>query len=147
MINRKDYNSQITIDVENMKVTNNVILGDTSKNIILPLIITIFVELLISLIFIKKNVYNFIIIVITNAVTNSILQYILRNTTYGYGSSIFMPHSYLRLFILLEIIITLVEMFIYNKTIKDTKKESIIKYTLVANFITMLLTGILTFVI
>lgn len=147
MINRKDYNSQITIDVENMKVTNNVILGDTSKNIILPLIITIFVELLISLIFIKKNVYDFIIIVITNAVTNSILQYILRNTTYGYGSSIFMPHSYLRLFILLEIIITLVEMFIYNKTIKDTKKESIIKYTLVANFITMLLTGILTFVI
>lgn len=147
MINRKDYNSQITIDVENMKVTNNVILGDTSKNIILPLIMTIFVELLISLIFIKKNVYNFIIIVITNAVTNSILQYILRNTTYGYGSSIFMPHSYLRLFILLEIIITLVEMFIYNKTIKDTKKESIIKYTLVANFITMLLTGILTFVI
>ena len=76
MINRKDYNSQITIDVENMKVTNNVILGDTSKNIILPLIITIFVELLISLIFIKKNVYDFIIIVITNAVTNSILQYI-----------------------------------------------------------------------
>lgn len=142
VINRKDFNSQITIDVENMKVTNNVILGDTSKNIILPLIITIFVELLISLIFIKKNVYNFIIIVITNAVTNSILQYILRNTDFGY-SSIFMQHSYLGLFILLEIIITLVEMFIYNKTIKDTEKESIIKYTLVANFITMLLTGIL----
>ena len=146
VINREDFNSQITIDVKNMKVTNNVILSDTSKNIIVPLIITIFIELLISLIFIKKNVYNFIIIVITNAVTNSIMQYILRNTTYGYGS-IFMQHSYLGLFILLEIIITLVEMFIYNKTIKDTEKESIIKYTLVANFITMLLTGILAFII
>lgn len=58
-----------------------------------------------------------------------------------------MQHSYLGLFIHLEIIITLVEMFIYNKTIKDTEKDSIIKYTLVANFITMLLTGILAFVI
>ncbi len=74
------------------------------------------------------------------------MQYILRNTTFGYGS-IFIQHSYLGLFILLEIIITLVEMFIYNKTIKDTEKDSIIKYTLVANFITMLLTGILAFII
>ena len=146
VINREDFNSQITIDVETMKVTNNVILSDTSKNIIVPLIITIFVELLIALIFIKKDVYNFIIIIITNAVTNSILQYILRNGSYGYGS-IFIQHSYLGIFILLEIIITLIEMFVYTKLIKDTEKESIIKYTLVANFITMLLTGILAFVL
>lgn len=121
-------------------------LSDTSENIIVPLIITIFVELLIALIFIKKDVYNFIIIIITNAVTNSILQYILRNGSYGYVS-IFIQHSYLEIFILLEIIITLIEMFIYIKLIKNTEKESIIKYTLVANFITMLLTGILALVL
>lgn len=124
---REDYNSSIVVDFNNMKVT-------TSKSIIsisiIALIVTIVIELLIALAFKIKKIW---VIVLTNFVTNLLLQaslFIINNVT-------------LFIFIGLEVAVIILELLVYSKSLKELAKDKIAKYTLVANIVTSLITFII----
>ncbi len=148
VINRKDFNSQITIDVEDMKVTNNINIVQHSfnkyKEKIIPLLITLFLELMIAFTFNLKNWKNYIIILITNIVTNLLFQFFIINIptkiekTFIFGQGLLKYYSIC--FLIGEIIVYFLERKIYLTTLKDLDKKRITKYTLVANIITALST-------
>ena len=130
VIHREDFSSNVTIDVNTMTVVskvNNNILFSNIKSIAIALILTIAVEIIIGLIMQIKNIK---IIFIVNLITNIILQL----------SLMVMPIPYMTTFLIMEILIFIVEYLIYSKFLNDISKNKIIKYTLIANIITALLT-------
>ena len=73
---------------------------------------------------------NIKVLLITNAITNILLQLLL----------IYTPLSYILTFAILEILIFLTEYLIYKRYFKDISKQKIISYTLLANLATVILT-------
>jgi len=145
LITSEHFDEEITVDVRTMETkfstsrAYEIIMSHNIINYLTPLVITIVVELLISLFFIKKSIRNSLIIIVTNFITNFALQFIIISLyENGYYK------LYLFLAILLEIIIVLIEMIIYSLLLKGTEKKTIIKYTLIANVITMLLTAVIS---
>ena len=128
---RKDFNSVVTIDYEDMKV------AQTNTNIVktiiitaIVLILTIVIELGIALLFKTKN---YITIAITNLISNVLLQTILLVFT----------NNYIKLFIIGEILVIGAELLVYLLRFKKLSKAKIITYTLVANLATILVTFLL----
>ena len=127
VIHRTDFQSEITIDVNTMEVVSKGKVLSNLKSIIIPLLLTIIVEIIIALIMKFKNTK---VIILTNAITNISLQFLL----------IYSPLSYILTFAILEILIFITEYLIYKKYFKDISKSKIISYTLLANLITVILT-------
>ena len=142
IIERIDYNSQISIDYETMEVINN-ISGFSRMSlkilpIIIPMIVTICVELFILFCsgLISKNSSR--IVLITNIVSNFILQIILISMDKIKGLT---GTFEINCFVLLEVIIILAETYIYLKLLKDIdNKKKIIEYAILANFVSACLT-------
>lgn len=135
IINRTEFQSNITINVKDMKVketTKQNQIFETIKRYSTPLIITIAVELFLSLLFINKQKRNLLVIFITNFVTNLLLQIVVEKV-YNY-------YNYFLIFVMLEIVVILVEIIMYIKNIKDTGKLDIFLYTIVSNITTAYLT-------
>lgn len=127
---RKDFNSVVTIDYNDMKVANN---NDLLKTFIIAaivLILTIIIELVIALLF-KTN--NYITIAITNLISNLLLQILL----------IIFINNYLLVFIIGEILVIIAELIVYLLRFKKVSKAKIISYTLLANIVTLLITFLL----
>jgi len=127
VIHRTDIQSEVTIDVNNMEVVSKGNVSSNLKSILIPLILTIIVEIIIALFMKLKNVK---VILFTNAVTNILLQLML----------LYSPISYIVTFIIMEILIFITEYLIYKKYFIDTPKTKIICYTLLANLVTVMLT-------
>ena len=96
-------------------------------NYIKMLLITVIIELIIALLFKTKKYY---IIIITNIITNTLLQFAM------------FKNSSILLFVMFELIIFISEFFIYLRYIEYDRKKLLL-YTIIANIITMLLTFII----
>lgn len=135
IIQSNSSNSEITIDVSSMEVTQNKLAFIKNINFFLilsivnPLILTIAVEIIVALIMKIKNVKT---IFITNLITNLLLQLVLMYTS--------LP--YIFIFIILEILVFIAEYLVYKKYFIDTPKNKILFYTIIANIISALLTFI-----
>ena len=128
---RKDFNSVVTVDYDDMKVAEtNINILKTFIIAVIVLILTIVIELVIALFF-KTN--NYITIAITNLISNVLLQSLL----------IVFTNSYLKLFIIGEILVIGAELLVYLLKIKKLSKAKTIIYTLVANLATILVTFLL----
>lgn len=128
---RKEFNSEVTVDYNNMKVV------ETSVNIVktliivaIALILTIVIELGIALLFKTKNYFT---IAITNLISNVLLQTLL----------LIFINNYLLVFIIGEILVIGVELLVYLLRFKNISKAKIILYTLAANLTTLLITFLL----
>lgn len=129
VINRTDFQSNITIDIDTMGVVTKASSSRIIKTFAIALILTIVVEIIIALIMKIKNIKT---IFITNLITNIILQL----------SLIYIPIPYMITFIIMEILVILSEYLIYKKYFSDITKNKIISYTLIANIISAFLTFI-----
>ena len=123
---KKDFSSKVTLDYNNMIFESDSSLN--LKNIILILLITIIVEVVIALL--MKYIKHVKVILITNIVTNILLQLLL-NVISG---------NYFIKLILFEILVVFDEYLIYKKFMKSESTSKILIYTLIANMITASLT-------
>ena len=126
LLEKNAFDYDVTIDVNDMKVVNENNDIDIF-NYIKILLITVIIEFLIALLFKTKKYY---VIIITNIITNTLLQFVM------------FKNSNILLFLMFEIIIFISELFIYLRFI-DINKKKLLLYTLLANLITMLLTFIM----
>lgn len=128
---RKEFNSVVTIDYDDMKaVETNTNIFKTFIIAAIVLILTIVIELVIALLF-KTN--NYITIAITNLISNVLLQTLL----------LLFTNSYLKLFIIGEILVIGAELLVYMLRFKKISKAKTIIYTLTANLATILVTLLL----
>ena len=123
---KKDFSSKVTLDYNNMIFESDSSLN--LKNIFLILLITIIVEIVIALL--MKYIKHVKVILITNIVTNILLQLLL-NVISG---------NYFIKLILFEILVVFDEYLIYKKFMKSESTSKILIYTLIANMITASLT-------
>ena len=123
---KKDFSSKVTLDYNNMIFESDSSLN--LKNIFLILLITIIVEIVIALL--MKYIKHVKVIMITNIVTNILLQLLL-NVISG---------NYFIKLILFEILVVFDEYLIYKKFMKSESTSKILIYTLIANMITASLT-------
>ena len=123
---KKDFSSKVTLDYNNMIFESDSSLN--LKNIFLILLITIIVEVVIDLL--MKYIKHVKVIMITNIVTNILLQLLL-NVISG---------NYFIKLILFEILVVFDEYLIYKKFMKSESTSKILIYTLIANMITASLT-------
>lgn len=122
---RKDFNSTITIDYNDMSNINST--NNCSKTIvvgIITVVATIVIELVIAYVF---KTGNYVTIGLTNLVTNVGLQTAL----------IMLTTNCLLTFIIGEVIVILTEMVIYLVCLKNLTKVKTIIYSLVANAVTI----------
>lgn len=127
VIKRKDFNSQVTIDYNNMKVVSK---NNSIKTIIkglVVLLLTVGIELLIALLF---KIKDYKTIAIANLITNIWLQILLLVFVYHYFPALFFG----------EIIVIITELIVYLFKIKDVSKKKIVIYCLIANLLTALCT-------
>ena len=126
LLEKKAFDYNVTLDVNDMKIVSenkdvNII------NYVKMLLITVIIELIIALLFKTKKYY---IIIITNIITNTLLQFAM------------FKNSSILLFVMFELIIFISEFFIYLRYIEYDRKKLLL-YTIIANIITMLLTFII----
>ncbi|MBR5370256.1 MAG: hypothetical protein IK137_03015 [Bacilli bacterium] len=128
---RKEFNSVVTIDYNDMKVAevNNNILK-TFIIAAIVLVLTIVIELGIALLF---KTSNYITIAITNLISNVVLQSLL----------LIFSSNYLLVFIIGEVLVIGAELLVYLLRLKKLSKAKTIIYTLVANLATILVTFLL----
>lgn len=145
IINKIDYNSKISIDYENMFVSNDI--SNASRNasaiiskifpIIIPAIITIVVEVIILFCFQMERKNNVKTVIITNLISNLLLQILLiliNNIPEITGI------VSINCFFILEILILIIELSIYKMKFEEKSKKKIIVYTIIANLISGFLT-------
>ena len=128
---RKEFNSEVTVDYNNMKVVEtNINIVKTLIVAAIALILTILIELGIALLFKTKN---YTTIAITNLISNVSLQALL----------IIFTSNYTLVFIIGEVLVIGAELLVYLLRFKDTSKAKTTIYTLVANIATILVTFLL----
>lgn len=128
---RKEFNSEVTIDYNDMKVEEtNINIVKTLIITSLALILTIIIELVIAVLFKTKN---YITIAITNLISNVLLQILLLVFT----------SNYTLVFVIGELLVIGAELLVYLLRFKNISKAKTTVYTLVANIATILLTFIL----
>lgn len=128
---RKEFNSEVTVDYNTMKVV------ETNINIVrtlivgaIVLVLTILIELGIAFLFKTKN---YATIAITNLISNVLLQALL----------ILFANNYLVTFIIGEVLVVIAELVVYLLRLKNISKPKAVIYTLVANLATIILSIIL----
>lgn len=128
---RKEFNSKVTVDYNNMKVVEtNINIVKMLIKISLALILTIVIELLIALLF---KTGNYTTIAVTNLISNVLLQ----------GLLLIFIGDYIPAFIIGEILVIGAELLVYLLKFKNISKTKTTIYTLVANLTTILVTIIL----
>ena len=156
VIERKDFNARYTIDVNTMEIDNDITIVERFLDLfikVLPyiiiVVITVVAEMIVaSIIFSYKDFdikENKNIIIKTNILTNIAFQLImvslpdmLGDLNLFYGINYF--DYYMAVFIIMEIVIFFGEYFTYKNHLKLENKKVVLKYTLIANIITAMLT-------
>lgn len=147
MIERIDYNARYTIDVNTMEICNNITVFERILDKIfnvLPYIVTFTLTIVVELVLfygllkceIKDKKKNSKIIILTNLLTNLVLQFII----VLFPDILDIGDRPFTIFIILECIIALIEYYTYKKKLKIKDNKGILKYTLVANLVTAVLT-------
>ena len=128
---RKEFNSEVTVDYNDMKVVEtNTNIFKTLIIVCLALILTIVIELVIARLF---KTGSYITIAITNLISNVILQTLL----------LIFTSNYLLIFIIGEILVVIAELLVYLLRFKNISKLKTVVYTLVANLVTILVSFLL----
>ena len=136
VINRTDFNSNIIIDYETMNVKNDITNNNEILSILIPisitLLVTIAVEMIILVCFRIINKKNLKIVLLTNIISNMLLQIlmVMIDKTNGITGMI-----KLCCFIILEIIILIIETLIYLQKMETDKRNRIIPYAIIANML------------
>lgn len=142
VIKRVDYNSKITVDYETMVVKNNI--NDFSRNftkilpVLIPVIMTVIIEIIVLACFRMTNKRNTKIVLITNIISNLILQLLLIKID---KIPKITGSTKMNCFFIFEILILIAETFIYYKTLENEKSRKTILYAIIAN----LTSGFFTF--
>lgn len=140
-----DYkNTSITLE-KKIVLEKSYKYGKEILTFMLRLLITLGIELLLALLF-KFDKKSFVIIAITNAVTQIGLNIALNLTAYFNGKSVF----YIYYYILIELLIVVVEAVVYRllcKRGKDGTKKWIISYAILANVLSFVIGVILWFLV
>ena len=141
----KDYkNTSITLE-KKIVLEKSYKYGKEILTFMLRLLITLGIELLLALLF-KFDKKSFVIIDISNAVTQIGLNIALNITAYFNGKSVF----YIYYYILIELLIVVVEAVVYRllcKRGKDGTKKWIISYAILANVLSFVIGVILWFLV
>lgn len=124
-IERRDFNSVVTIDARTMKVNQNYTFN--FSEIIESIIITCVIEVFVALIMNIKHTKQ---IILVNLLTQIGIQS-LRLLNFS---------NYLLSFIIAELLVFFIEYLIYKKLFKDIEQKKIIIYTIIANLTTAMLT-------
>ena len=128
---RKEFNSEVTVDYNDMKVVEtNINIVKTIIIVAIALVLTLLIELGIALLFKTKN---YITIAITNLISNVLLQTLL----------LIFTSNYTLVLIIGEVLVIASELLVYLLRFKNISKTKTTIYTLVANIATILLTFIL----
>lgn len=141
-IERIDFNSNITIDYETMVVKNNI--SGFSRNftkilpVLIPVIMTVIIEIIVLACFKMTNKRNTKIVLITNIISNLILQLLLIKID---KIPKITGSTEMNCFFIFEVFILLLESIIYYKTLEIDKSKKIILYAIIAN----LTSGFFTF--
>ena len=124
VITRKDFTSIIELDVRTMKIKQSYEVNYI--DIFICLFITVVIEILIALVMKIKHIKS---IVIVNVITQILIQ-----------AFRIWNFNFIWAFMIAEILVFIIEYFIYNKIFDDIKNKDILIYTLIANITTALLT-------
>lgn len=128
---RKEFNSEVEVDYNNMSVVEtNINIVKTLIIAAIVLVLTIVVELGIALLFKTKN---YITIAITNLISNVLLQALL----------LIFTSNYTLVFIIGEVLVIGTELLVYLLRFKNISKSKTVIYTLTANLATIILTFLL----
>lgn len=140
-----DYkNTSITLE-KKIVLEKSYKYGKEILTFMLRLLITLGIELLLALLF-KFDKKSFVIIAISNAVTQIGLNIALNITAYFNGKSVF----YIYYYILIELLIVAVEAVVYRllcKRGKDGTKKWIISYAILANVLSFVIGVLLWFLV
>ena len=120
VINREDFTSSITIDVNEMHVQKSSSIKLIIYTILKAELLTLIIEIAVALIMKFKH---FKIIIFVNLCTNFILQILL----------MILPIPYYIAFGVLELLVIIIESLIYRKYIKDESNKKILVYSIIAN--------------
>ncbi len=126
---REGFTSIIEIDINTMGVKNKVKSQSYINIVLLPLIITLLIELVVAIL---MKIGHLKLITLVNILTNTSLNILLSN---------FISFNIIN-FIILEIIVFVIEYLVYKISIKNIKNNKILKYTLISNFASMVITFI-----
>src|SRR5690554_1627464 len=134
-----EYND-ITIVKENLKLVeaNNWRLG--IQNLILRIALTFILEVVILIFFLYRQKRSYLLVGLTNLITQSLLSLALFIIVYIKGD-----FSYLFYFITLELAVIILESFFYSKTLKEHSKKRAIIYAIVANIVSIVIGFLLPF--
>lgn len=128
---RKEFNSKVTVDYNDMKVVEtNINVVKMLIKLSLSLILTLVIELVIALLF---KTGNYTTIAITNLISNVLLQALL----------LIFIGNYIPVFIIGEVLVIGSELLVYLLKFKNISKAKTTIYTLVANIATILITFLL----
>ena len=128
---RKEFNSKVTVDYNDMSVVEtNINVVKMLIRLSLALILTLVIELVIALLF---KTGNYTTIAITNLISNVSLQALLL---------VFMS-NYVPVFIIGEVLVVGSELLVYLLRFKNISKAKTTVYTLTANLATILITLLL----
>jgi len=149
---RKQFQSVMEYDVENLKVTEEIVTSagkvtekmpwaDVLKGFIPRLILTLLVEILIAFSFGFRSKKSFQILFITNTVTQVILNIIIFSM-YGMGG----PFIAMVIFILAEVFVIIAELIVYLQSLTEKSKTIRFIYTVLANLASLAVGVMLFFV-
>ncbi len=138
------FSSYYTVDLsrDGIILVNSYDYARETIYLIIRIIVTIILEILVAILFRIKGKRNYIIIIITNVVTQVLLNVGLNVVTYF--NSFFIFEFLLLLFA--ECIVFVVEFLIYMFTLKDTSNSKAVLYALAANVLSAV-TGFIFFLL
>ena len=138
------FSSYYTVDLskDDIILVNSYDYARETIYLIIRIIVTIIFEILVAILFRIKGKRNYIIIIITNVVTQVLLNVGLNVVTYF--NSFFIFEFLLLLFA--ECIVFVVEFLIYMFTLKDTSNSKAVLYALAANVLSAV-TGFIFFLL
>lgn len=120
ILNRTDYTSIISMDIDEMTIQRTSSIKLIIYTILKAELLTLIIEIVVALIMKFKH---FKIIILVNLCTNFILQILL----------MILPIPYYIAFGILELLVIFAEYMIYKKFIKDESNKKIIAYTIIGN--------------
>lgn len=146
IIDRKLFQSTMTYDLSHVDLTtsqqNVGVLTESipysyvSISLLVRVILTVGVELLILFAYNYRSKESYMIVGLTNLVTQTLLTIFMAIGFYAWGSFF----GLIGVLILGEIIVFMTEIFFYRYILKEQSKSRAMGYAFIANFITLLLT-------
>ena len=145
VINKKLYRSEMTFDLTDVNLNGNLEgvgvvkeelpLGHISWRFVLRVIVTILIELLILGLFMYRRRKSFLLVGVTNLVTQTILTIFMFLSYYSWSGTF----GLIFILVIGEALVFLTEMIFYSYTLKEQQRSKAVIYGFVANLATLII--------